>query len=126
MIANHSNDDEIEIAPVESWTVFNLMVTDKRTIQSDLDYFPVTPYPPKESVLKDYLNFLIDLKSDLEIDKIFCHIDEDLFYKISQMMLKGGDKCKGIMNIMSGFHILSVNLKILYNKYGLLGLRNGE
>ena len=38
-------------------------------------------------------------------------------------MWKEGDKYKVIMNIMVGFHILLVNLKILYKKYGLLDLR---
>ena len=33
------------------------------------------------------------------------------------------DKYKGIINILGGFHILLVNLKIIYKKYGLLGLR---
>ena len=32
MAANHSNDDEIEMPPFGSWTVFNSVVTDKRTI----------------------------------------------------------------------------------------------
>ena len=123
MAANHSNDDEIEMSPFGSWKVFNSMVTDKRTIQSDLDYFLVIPYPPKESVLKDYLDFLIDLKSDLEIDNIFCHIDQDMFCKILQIMWKEGDKYKGIINIMGSSHILLVNLKILYKKCGLVGLR---
>ena len=41
LAANHSNDDEIEMPSFGSWTVFNSMVTDKRTIQSDIDYFPV-------------------------------------------------------------------------------------
>ena len=75
MAANYSNDDK---PPFGSWTVFNSMVTDKRTIQSDLDYFPVIPYPPNESVLKDHLDFLIDHKSDLEIDNIFCHSDQNI------------------------------------------------
>ena len=123
MAANHSNDDEIEMPPFGSWTVFNSMVADQHAIQSDLDYFPVLPYAPNESVLKDYLDFLIDLKSDLEIDNIFCHSDQDVFYKISQIMWKNGDKYKGIINVMGGFHIFLVNLKILYKKYGLLGLR---
>ena len=75
--------------------MFNSMVTDKHTIQSDLDYCPVTPYPQNESVLKDYLYFLIDLKRDLETDDIVCHSDQDVFYKISQTMWKEGDKYKG-------------------------------
>ena len=75
MAANHSNDDEIEMPSFGSQTVFNSMVTNKRTIQSDLDYFPVIPYPPNEFVLKDYLDFFIDLRSDVEIDNIFFNSD---------------------------------------------------
>ena len=67
MAANHSNDDEIEMPPFGSWTVFNSVVTDKRTIQYDLDYFPVIPYPPNESDLKDYLNFSLTPKVILKL-----------------------------------------------------------
>ena len=68
MVTNHSNNDEIEMPPFGLW--FNAVVTDKCTIQSDLDYFPVIPYPPNQSVLKDYLDFLIDLKGNLENNSI--------------------------------------------------------
>ena len=125
MADNHSNDGEIEMPSLGLWSVFNSTVTAKRTIQtiqSDLNYFPLIPYAPNESVLKDYLDFLIDLKSDLEIDNIFCYSDQDVFYKISQIMWKEGDRYKGIINIMGGFHIPLVNLKILY-KMSLLDLR---
>ena len=71
MAVSHSNDDEIEMPPFGSWIVFSSMVTNKRTIQSDIDYFPVIPYPPSEFILKDYLVFLIDLKSDLELITYF-------------------------------------------------------
>ena len=67
MASNHSNNDEIEMPPFGSWTVFNSMVTDNCTIQSDLDYFPVILYSTNESVLKDYICFLIELKSDLKV-----------------------------------------------------------
>ena len=40
MAANHSNDDRVEIPPCGSWTVFDSMVADKHTIQSDLGFFP--------------------------------------------------------------------------------------
>ena len=79
MAAKHSNDDEIEVPPFGSQTVFNSMVIDKCTIQSDLDDFLVIPYAPNEFVLKDYLDFFIDLKSDFEIDNVFCHSDQDMF-----------------------------------------------
>ena len=38
-------------------------------------------------------------------------------------MWKGGEKYKGIISLMGGFHIPLVNFKIFYKKYGLLGLR---
>ena len=43
MAANQGNDDEREMPPFGSWTVFNPMVANKRIIESDLDYFPVIP-----------------------------------------------------------------------------------
>ena len=111
--ANHINDNEIEMPPFGSWIVFNSVVTDNRTIQSDLGYFPVIPYPPpNESVFKDYLDFLIDLESNLETNNIFYHSDQNLFYKISQILWKEGEKYREIIiNIMGGFYILSENLK---------------
>ena len=47
MTANHSNDDEIEMSSFGSWTVSNSVVTDKHTIQSDLEYFPSNTLPTK-------------------------------------------------------------------------------
>ena len=68
-MAANLNDDEIQTPPFGSWTVFNSMVTNKRTIKSD--FLPVIPHPPNDSILKDYLDFLID--------NIFCHSDQDVF-----------------------------------------------
>ena len=124
-LAANFTDDDIEMPPIGSWTVFNSMTTNTHTVQSDLDYFPVIPYPPKDSILKDYMDFLVDLKEDLEIQNIFCHSDQDVFYKMSQIIWKEeSKKYEGIINIMGSFHILLVNLKVLYKKYALLGLRD--
>ena len=108
MAANQGNDDEREMPPFGSWTVFNSMVANKRIIQSDLDYFPVIPYPPNECVLKDYLDFLLDLKMDLE--------------DITNNM-EAGRQIQWNHQHIGGFHIPLVNLKILYNKYDLLVLK---
>ena len=61
------------------------------TVKSGLDFLPVVP--PNDSILKDYLDFLIDLKDDLKIDYIFCHSDQDVFYKISQIIWKEKKYC---------------------------------
>ena len=37
MTADHCNDEETELPLFGSWTVFNSMVTEKHTLQSDLD-----------------------------------------------------------------------------------------
>ena len=58
---------------------------------------------------------------DFEIKHKFCHSDQDVFYKISQIIWKD-TKYDRFINIMGGFHILLVKLKILYKKYNLLGL----
>lgn len=77
-----------EGSPFASWTIFNSMVTKTHTEKSVLDFFPIIPYPPKESILKDYLDFLLDLKKDLDVEFIFCHSDQDVFYKMSQIVWK--------------------------------------
>ena len=68
MAANHSNNDDIEMPPLGSWTLLSSLVTDKLTTKYDLNDFSVIHYPPNESVFKDYLNLLIDFKIDLKID----------------------------------------------------------
>ena len=86
-----------------------------KTYKSENRFLPVIPQPPSDSVCKYYLNFLLDLKSDLEINHIFRHSDQDAFYKISQIIWKD-KKYDSVINIMRGFHILLIKLKILYKK----------
>ena len=65
---------------------------------------------------------MLNLKSDLEINHTFCYSDQDAFYKISQIIWKD-KKYDSVINVMGGFHIFLVKLKILYKKYNLLGLQ---
>ena len=83
---------------------------------------PVIPQPPSHNVCKYYLEFLLDLKIDLEINLVFCHSVQDVFYKISQINWKD-KRYDGVIIIMSGLNILLVKFKILYQKYNLLGLQ---
>ena len=100
----------------------NSKTSNVKTYKSETGLLLIIPQPPSDSVCKYYLDFLLDLKSDLEINHIFCYIDQDVFYKISQIIWKD-KKYDGVMIIMSGFNILLVKLKILYQKYNLLGLQ---
>ena len=120
--ASITSSEEPSYPPLGSWTLFNSKTSNVKTYKSETGFLPVIPQPPSDSVCKYYLDFLLDLKSDLVINHIFCHSDQDIFYKISQIIWKD-KKCDSVINIMGGFHILLVKLKILYKKYNLLGLQ---
>ena len=64
-----------------SWKVFKSKTSNSKTFKSETRFLPVIPQPPSNSVCKYYLDFLLDLKSDLKINHIFCHSDQDIFYK---------------------------------------------
>ena len=68
------------------WTVFNSKTSNVKTHKSKTGFFPVKPQPRSDSGSKYYLDFLLDLKSDLEINHIFRHSDLDVFYKIFQII----------------------------------------
>ena len=110
--------EEPSYRPLGSWTVFNSKTSNVKAYKSGNGFLPVTPEPRSDRVCKCYLDFLLDLKSDLEINHIFCQSDQDVFYKISQIIWKD-KKYERVINIMGGFHILLVKLKILYKKYNL-------
>ena len=114
--------EETSCPPLDSWAVFKSNTSYVKVYKSETGFFLVIFQPPSDSVCKCYLDFLLDLKSDLEIDHIFFHSDQDVFYKISQIIWKN-KKYDSVQNIMGGLHILLVKLKTLYKKYILLGLQ---
>ena len=108
--------------PLDSWTVFNSKTSNVEVYKSENGFFAVISQPPSNSVYKYCLDFLLKLKSDLEVNPILCLSDQDVFYKIFQIIRKD-KKYDSVINIMSGFHFSLVKLKILYKKYNLLGLQ---
>ena len=120
--ASITSSEEPSYPPLGSWTVLNSKTSNVKTYKSETRLLLIIPQPPSNSVCKYYLDSLLDLKSDLEINHIFCYIDQDVFYKISQIIWKE-KKYDSVINIMVGFHILLVKLKILYKMYNLLGLQ---
>ena len=106
---------------IGSWTVLRTKVSDVGTWKSETEFLPVIPQPPKNDVCKCYLDFLLNVKNDQNLSNVFSHNDHDIFYKLSQIIwIK---KNEGIVNIMGGFHILLVILKIFYRKRNLKGLK---
>ena len=103
---------------IGSSTVFNTKISDVATYKSGTGFLPVIPRPPKDNMCKHYLDFLLDMKSDQNMNYIFCRSDQDVFCKPSQIIWKER-KYENIINIMGEFHILLVTLKVLYKRYNL-------
>ena len=82
--ASISSLEEPSYPPLDSWTVFKSNTSYVKVYKSETEFLLVIFQPPSDSVCKCYLDFLLDLKSDLEIDYIFFHSDQDVFYKISK------------------------------------------
>ena len=114
--------EEPSYPPLAAWTVFKSKTSNVKVHKSEIGFFPFISQLLSDSVCKYYLDFLLDLKSDLEINHIFCRSDQDILYKISQIIWKD-KKYDSVINIMVGFHILLIKFKILYKKQILLGLQ---
>ena len=114
--------EEPSCPALDSWTVFKSNTSYVKVYKSETGLFLVIFQSPSDSVCKYSLDFLLDLKTDLQIDHTFFHSDQDAFYKISQIIWKN-KKYGSVQNIMDGLHILLVKLKTLYKKYILLGLQ---
>ena len=69
-------------------------------------------------------NYILDLAGSLQLEHIFVHCDQAVFYKMSQIMWKEFDKYENVICLMGGFHILLVWLKVLHKQFGCLGLRD--
>ena len=54
---------------------------------------------------------------------MFTHSDEASFSKMTLIQWIHRGKCNKVVKFWGGFHTLMVNLKVLYKKYGALGLR---
>ena len=107
--------------PVGSWTAFMKDTSVVKTSKCLLEYLPVVPLPPKDNVIKWYLDMILQMAEDLEIEHIFVHADEAVISKIYMIMWLHEQKYDKLVPLLGGFHLLLVYLKILYKKYGCLG-----
>ena len=105
--------------PVGSWTAYMKDTSDVKTTKCHLEYLPVVPSPPKDNVIKWYLDMILQMADDLEIGHIFVHADEAVISKMYMIMWLQQQKYDRLIPLMGGFHLL---LKILYKKYGCLGI----
>ena len=71
---------------IGSRTVLNTKISDVGTCKSEAGFLPVIAQPPKDNVCKCYLDFLLNIKNDKNLSHNFSHNDEDVFYKLSQLI----------------------------------------
>ena len=86
--ASITSSEEPSCPRLGSWTVFISKTSNVKTYKSETGFLPVTSQPLSDSVCKYYSDFLLDLKSGLEINPIFYHSDQDVFCKISPIIWK--------------------------------------
>ena len=58
-----------------------LLITKSKTLRKHLNL-------SKDNVYKYYLDILLDMKNDQNLNYIFCNSDQDVFYKLSQITWK--------------------------------------
>ena len=52
------------------------------TTKCKLEYLPVVPLPPDDSVIKWYMDMIYQIVDDLELGHIFSHADEAIYSKM--------------------------------------------
>ncbi|KAG1670390.1 Estrogen-related receptor gamma [Nymphon striatum] len=115
--------DTDDLQPVGSWTNFMKSVTDSTTTRCKLEYLPVIPLPPHDNVVKWYMDMILKMLDQLEIDHIFLHADEAIDSKVLIIQWLNQGKYDQIITFLGGFHTIMVNLKILGKKYSCLGFK---
>ena len=87
------------------------------------EYLPVKPEPPDYPVLKEYMDSMLDLIKDLEIDHVFVHADEAVYAKLCHILWKHKELYQNILLLMGGFHQLRVMQRLLYKRYHCRGMQ---
>ncbi len=77
---------EDAVASLGSWTAFEKQVSQYQPLICVQEYLPVTPAPPDYPMLKEYLDFLLDMIKDLDIPHVFIHADEAVYSKLCHLL----------------------------------------
>ena len=120
-IAIGLNTGENEDAMIGSWTDFKKQTTLASFDKSLLEYLPAVAQPPDYPVCKKFLDDLLNLLEDLNLGHIFCHSDEQVYAKLTQIMWKDPGLYKDVVVLMGGFHQLRVRQKTIYKRHAVKG-----
>ena len=107
-----------------SWTDFNRQVNRQHSHKKNiLEYLPVIPQPQEYPVCKHFLEHLLELLKDLEIDHIFAHSDEKVYACLCDIIWKEPTRHQAVIFLMGSFHQLRVRQIIVFKQRSITGYR---
>ena len=80
--------------------------------------------PHKYPVRKKFLDDLLDIMKELDLDHILAHADELVYSKLVHILWKFPDIYNRVIVLMGGFHQLRVRQKQIYKRYVYLDFRS--
>ena len=83
----------------------------------------MVPKPPEYPVSKKFLDDLIDMLKELELDHIFVHADEQVYAKMGHILWKHPDLYSKVVILMGGFHQVRVRQKTISKRCVCMGYR---
>ena len=116
--------EELPINLIGSWTPFQKLVHEKQVEKSIIEYQPMIAAGPSPPVCAAYMDSLLSVISDLELDHIFTHADEDILSKLLKIKWNDPEKYGKIEPFAGGFHFIRVIHAILYKRYSFIGLKD--
>ena len=105
-----ANGDGLE--PVGSWTTIMKQVTDTKTKQCVLEYLEVIPIASNDTICKWYVDMVLQMAGDLEVECIFSHADEAVHCKLVIIQWLNEGKYDKIITLLGGFHTLLVKQEV--------------
>ena len=81
----------------------------------------MVPEPPEYPVCERFLDDLLDIMKELDLDHIFAHADELVYSKLVDIF---PDICNRVIILMGGFHQLRVRPKQIYRLYTCLDFKS--
>ena len=81
--------------------------------KSIVAYLPMVPEPPEYPACKMFLDDLLDIMKELDLDHIFAHANELVRSKFVHILWKFPDIYNRVMVLMGGFHQLKTNIQTI-------------
>ena len=106
---------------IGSWTDFNRKVTKVEQKRILLEYLPTIAQPPEYPVCKKFLDDLLALLEELELDHIFAHSDEQVYARLAHIIWKDPELYQNVIILMGGFHQLRVRQKTIFKRHAIKG-----